>query len=120
MGPVFDRVEFWLRRQPRTCYFFQFFTRWIFCLRELQLRLALIPMCFWSPWQPAGSGFFPFLIGPNFGSDDRRSPYVFFSFSPGEAGGFSGSESCSCAWLWDVSGALLDISGGLSEVSIFF
>merc|ERR1712035_273614 len=26
--PVFDRVEFWLRRQPRTCRFFQFFTRW--------------------------------------------------------------------------------------------
>merc|ERR1712035_258880 len=26
--PVFVRVEFWLRRQPRTCRFFQFFTRW--------------------------------------------------------------------------------------------
>merc|ERR1712035_223588 len=69
---------------------------WIFWLRKPQLRLALIPMCFWPPWQPAGSGFFPFLIGPNFGSDDRRGPYVFFSFSPG---GFSGSESRSCAWL---------------------
>merc|ERR1712035_117291 len=99
--PVFDRVEFWLRRQPRTCRFFQFFTRWNdqvdFWLRELQLWLALIPMCFWSPWQPAGSGFFPFLIGPTFGSDDRRGPYVFFSFSPG---GFSGSESCSCVCLF--------------------
>merc|ERR1712035_109183 len=41
-------------------------------------------MCFWSPWQPAGSGFFPFLIGSNFGSDDSPGPVVFLSFLPGE------------------------------------
>merc|ERR1712035_248993 len=87
--PIFDRAQFWLRQQARSLLFFQLCTRWIFWLRELQLRLALIRMCFWSPWQPAGSGFFPFLIGPNFGSDDRRGPYVFFSFS---SGGFSGSH----------------------------
>merc|ERR1712035_92565 len=81
--PIFDRAEFWLRRQARSLRFFQFFTRWIFWLRELQLWFALIPMQVWYPRQPAGGGFFPFLIGPNFGSDDRRGPYVFFSFSPG-------------------------------------
>merc|ERR1712035_198204 len=77
--PIFDRAEFWLRRQARSLRFFQFFTRWIFWLRELQLRLALIPMCFWYPRQPAGDGFFPFLIESNFGSKDSRGP-VFFQF----------------------------------------
>merc|ERR1711980_85177 len=59
--PIFDRAEFWLRRQARSLRFFRFFTRWIFWLRELQLWLALIPMHFWSPWKPAGGGFFPFF-----------------------------------------------------------
>merc|ERR1712035_134378 len=82
--PIFDRAEFWLRRQARSLRFFQFFTRWIFWLRELQLWFALIPMHFWTPQQPAGSGFFPFLMGWNFGSDDTGGPVLFFSFSPGE------------------------------------
>merc|ERR1711980_36678 len=56
----------------------------VFWLRELQLWLALIEMYFWSPWKPAGGGFFPFLIGLNFGSNNSRGPVLFFSFSPGE------------------------------------
>merc|ERR1712035_50169 len=89
--PGFDRVEFWLRRQPRTCCFFSVFHQVkcpcgevYFWLRELQLWLALIEMQFWYSLQPAGVGFFPFLIGSNFGSDDSRGHVVFFSFSPGE------------------------------------
>ena len=46
--------------------------------------LALIELQFWYSRQPAGGGFFPFLIRSNFGSDDSRGPVVFFSFSPGE------------------------------------
>ena len=53
-----------------------------FWLRELQLWFALIPMHFWTPQQPAGSVFFPFLMGWNFGSDDTGGPVLFFSFSP--------------------------------------
>merc|ERR1712035_220111 len=46
--------------------------------------LALIPMQVWYPRQPVGGGFFPFLIGSNFGYDGSRGPVVIFSFSPGE------------------------------------
>merc|ERR1712035_165231 len=55
-----------------------------FWLRELQLWLALIPMQFWYPRQPADGHFFLFLIGSNFGSKDSCGPVLFFSFSPGE------------------------------------
>ena len=55
-----------------------------FWLRELQLWLALIPMQVWYSRPAAGGGFFPFLIGSNFGFHDSRGPVVFFSFSPGE------------------------------------
>merc|ERR1712035_39147 len=47
-----------------------------FWLRELQLWLALIEMQFWYPLQPAGGGFFPFLIGSNFGSHDSGLQWV--------------------------------------------
>merc|ERR1712035_206627 len=71
-----------------------------FWLRELHLWLALIPMHFWSPWKPAGGGFFPFLIGSSFGSDDSPGPVVFLSFSPGGMTRWIfGSESCCVAWV---------------------
>ena len=55
-----------------------------FWLREHKLWLALIEMQFWYSQQPAGGGFFHFLIGSNLGSDSSRGPVVIFSFSPGE------------------------------------
>merc|ERR1712035_294138 len=64
--------------------FFSVFHPVDFWLRELQFWLALIPMHFWPPRQPAGGVFFPFLMGLNFGSDNSHGPVVFFSFSPGE------------------------------------
>merc|ERR1712035_83037 len=64
--------------------FFSVFHQVDFWLRELQLWLGLIEMQFSYPLQPAGGGFFLFLIGSNFGSDSSRGPVLFFSFSPGE------------------------------------
>merc|ERR1712035_248886 len=61
--PIFDRAEFWLRRQARSLRFFQFFTRWIFWLREPQLRLALIPMCFGPHGSPRAVVFSHFFSG---------------------------------------------------------
>merc|ERR1712035_279383 len=81
--PIFDRAEFWLRRQARSLRFFSVFHQVDFLAPRAAVALGFDSDVFWSPWQPAGSGFFPFLIGPNFRSDDRRGPYVFFSFSPG-------------------------------------
>merc|ERR1712035_99102 len=82
--PIFDQTENLAQTTGAVLMFFSVFHQVDFLAPRAAVALGFDSDVFLVSRQPAGGGFFPFLIGSNFGSESSRGPVVFLSFSPGE------------------------------------